>query len=97
LGGGLGGLRLSTSLSYALLAAVFGILMVFILSQQITADRKRAENDFELQKARESETRKYEDAKQAREVDLEKARLARTAADSAVGSKRPVAPAAITK
>jgi hypothetical protein len=74
LGGGIGGLRLSTSFSYALLAALFGFLMIFAVVKRIDADRQR-----------DSEIRKYEDAKQAREADLEKARL------NATGSGHPAA------
>jgi hypothetical protein len=59
LGGGLGGLRISTPLTYALLGIVFGILTTFLMSQ-VTS------NEFELKKLRESETRKSEDAKLAR-------------------------------
>lgn len=76
LGGGLGGIRLSTSFIYLLLAIIFGLFMTIIVTRQIEADRQRAQNQFDLDKLRETETRKYEDAKQAREVDLEKARLA---------------------
>jgi hypothetical protein len=78
LGGGLGGLRISKALTFALIAVVFGFLTTFIVTRQIDADRERAYNELQIQERRESEIRKYEDAKQAREADLEKARAAGT-------------------
>ena len=90
LGGGMGGLRVSTPFGFALLALFFAFLTVFIVSQQSAADHERTNSEFELQKLRESETRKYEDAKQAREADLEKARLAATAAANATPAGKKI-------
>ena len=95
LGGGLGGLRLSTSLSYALIAALFGLFMTLIVTRQIEANREEAQNQFELQKLKETDTRKYEDAKQAREIELEKARLAANpSSNTSTGAKKGSAQAA---
>jgi hypothetical protein len=64
LGGGLGGLRISTAFSYAIFAVVFGLLMTILISEQVSADRSR-----------EVELLKYEDANKSRQAELEKARI----------------------
>ena len=87
LGGGLGGLRMSKAFSFAILTIFFGGLAAVIVFQQVQADRERARNDFELLKIKESEMRKYDDAKQARQFELEKLRLASPAPAKAAESK----------
>ena len=65
LGGSLGGVSIPTPLIYALVALVFGILTALLMSQVAIS-----------QLTRENEARKYQDLKDARQFELEKARIA---------------------
>ena len=79
LGTGLSGWRISRPLAYALLGVTFALAAAGLIAQKVGLDHslaaKKAEYDYELQKQRESEQRKYRDADSARKAEIEKARL----------------------
>lgn len=83
LGGGLGGVSIPKPVVYAVVALVFGILAALLVSQVATS-----------QFTRESEARKYQDLKEARQLELEKARIAAAKSESPNPDKKTDQPAA---
>jgi hypothetical protein len=78
LGGGLGGLRVSTSFSFLCLTAFFGFLMAALVEQQFTAERDRQAEERKIATENEKENRRYEDLRQAREFELQKLKVSVT-------------------
>ena len=76
LGGGLGGWTMSLSLVFLAGALFFGAATAVVAVQYLQSQQTAAQREFELQKAKEADERRYQDADKARTMELEKARLA---------------------
>lgn len=91
LGGGLGGWTVSAALIYLGGAMFFGGATAVIAVDYLNSERAKASQQFDLQKAREADERKYRDAEKAREAEERKYQAAEKTREQPVEKARSAA------